>query len=198
MELVITHQDRYSRGQLILRTLLGFIYICIPHYFLLFFVGIWGGILQFVAFWVILFTAKFPENIFNFRVRLLNWNLRVEAVINNLIDGYPAFGLKGASDKAYLKAERPERVSRGLLLLRAILGVFYVMIPHGICLFGLGIASGVLIFLAFWAVLFTAEYPEKWHEFNVAVMRWGMRVNLYMSYLTDKYPPFSLQPQEQI
>jgi hypothetical protein len=194
MELVITHQDRYSRGQLILRTLFGSIYIGIPHYFLLFFVGIWAAILEFVTFWIILFTAKFPENIFNFQVKLLNWNLRVQAIMSNLIDGYPAFGLNGKNDKAYLKVERPERVSRGLLLLRAILGVFYVMIPHGICLYGLGIARGVLIFLAFWVVLFKAEYPEKWHEFNVAVIRWGMRVTLYMGYFTDEYPPFSLQP----
>jgi len=194
MEFVITRQERYSRGELILRTLFGLIYILIPHYFLLFFVGIWGAILEFITFWVILFTAKFPENIFGFQVRLLNWNLRVQAVINNLIDGYPAFGLKGTSENAFLKVERPERVSRGLLLLRAILGVFYVIIPHGICLYGLGIASGVLRFLAFWVVLFKAEYPEKWHEFNVAVMRWSMRVTLYMGYFTDEYPPFSLQP----
>ncbi|HEB31833.1 hypothetical protein LCGC14_2328390 [marine sediment metagenome] len=194
MEFVINHQERYSRGELILRTLFGGIYISIPHYFLIFFVAVWGAVLEFITFWAILFTARFPENIFSFQVRLLNWNLRVQAVTNNLIDGYPAFGLKGTSENAYLKIERPERVSRGLLLLRALLGGFYVMIPHGICLYGLGIASKFLVFLAFWAVLFKAEYPEKWHEFNIAVMRWGMRVTLYMGYFTDEYPPFSLQP----
>jgi hypothetical protein len=194
MEFVVVHQDRYSRGELILRTLFGIIYIYIPHFFLIFFVGIWAGILEFILFWIILFTAKFPESIFSFLLKFFNWNLRVQAVLSNLIDGYPAFGVKGTSEKAYLKIDRPERVSRGLLLLRALLGWAYVMIPHGICLFGLGIAQDFMIFLAFWVVLFKAEYPEKWHEFNVGVMRWGMRVTLYMAYFTDEYPPFSLQP----
>lgn len=194
MTLEITHQERYSRGQLLLRMLFGMIYIGIPHYFLLFFVGIWSSILEFVTFWVILFTAKFPETIFEFQIKLLNWRLRVQAVIGNLIDGYPAFGLKGTSEKAHLEVVRPKRVSRGLLLLRAFLGWAYVGIPHVICLVGLGIAVDFIAFLAFWVVLFKAEYPEKWHTFIVNVIRWSMRVVLYMGYFTDEYPPFSLNP----
>ena len=39
MKLSITHQESYSRGELILRTLFGVVYIAIPHFFLLVFVS---------------------------------------------------------------------------------------------------------------------------------------------------------------
>ena len=33
MKLDVTHQDSYSRGELLLRTFFGWLYIGIPHYF---------------------------------------------------------------------------------------------------------------------------------------------------------------------
>lgn len=194
MKLEITHQERYSRGQLLLRTFLGWIYILLPHGFLLFFVDIWSSILSFVKFWVILFTGKFPEGIFQFQIKLFNWSLRVNATMSNLVDGYPAFGINGTSDKVFLEVERPEKVSRGLLLLRVLFGLIYVWIPHLFVLIFRGIATNVLGFLAWWVVLFTANYPQKWHAFNTGTLRWGTRVALYMGFFTDKYPPFSGKP----
>ena len=110
MKLTITHQEGYSRGELILRTLLGGIYIAIPHVFLIIFVSIWSGILSFVTFWIVLFTAEFPEGIFNFQIGFLQWGMRLNASLANLVDGYPSFGVKGESDKVSLVVERPENV----------------------------------------------------------------------------------------
>ncbi len=191
MKLTITHQEKYSRGQLLLRTFFGMIYIGIPHFFLLSIVGIWSGILSFVTFWVVLFTAKFPESIFKFQIGYTNWSLRVEAILANLVDGYPAFFPSGTSDTVKLDVPRPERVSRGLVILRVLFGFIYVGIPHAFCLFFRLIASGVLGFLAWWAILFAGTYPSRWHAFNVGTYRWATRVNLYLGYFTDEYPKFS-------
>jgi len=191
MKLTITHQDSYSRGELILRTLFGAIYIAIPHFFLLAFVSIWSAILAFVTFWVVLFTGKFPQSIFEFQVKLMSWNLRVGAVMGNLIDGYPAFGLKGMSDKAKLEVEYPEKVGRGLVILRVLFGAIYVGVPHGFCLVFRLMWGAVLQFLAWWAVLFTGKYPEKWHAYQVGSQRWATRIGLYMGYFTDMYPQFT-------
>ena len=135
MKLSITHQEKYSRGELILRTLFGYFYIVIPHEFLLGIVGIWSGILSFVTFWIVLFTGRFPESIFNFQIGYQNWSLRVNASISNLVDGYPAFFPKGTSDTVKLEVPRPEKVSQGMVLVRALFGGIYVGIPHGICLY---------------------------------------------------------------
>ena len=40
MQFSVKSQDSFSRGQLILRTLFGWLYIVIPHAFLMFFVAI--------------------------------------------------------------------------------------------------------------------------------------------------------------
>jgi uncharacterized RDD family membrane protein YckC len=82
-------------------------------------------------------------------------------------------------------------LSRGLLLLRAFFGFLYVGIPHGFCLTFRSWATGIIAFLAWWVVLFTGKYPETWHAFNVGTYRWMMRVQLYMGFFTDEYPPFS-------
>jgi hypothetical protein len=111
-----------------------------------------------------------------------------------LFDGYPHFGLKPKDETVVLEVPRPERVSRLLVLLRTLFGVIYVSIPHGVCLLGRGIAAFVVVFIAWWAVLFTGKYPERWHAFVVGTYRWNTRLSLYMSYMTDEYPKFSGKP----
>jgi hypothetical protein len=194
MHLTVVHQELYSRGELLLRTIFGAFYIAIPHVFLWVFVGVWSAILGFVAFWAILFTGRYPQSMFEFQVKFLGWQQRVHATLGNLVDGYPAFGLNGTSSRVTLTVDYPERQSRGLVLLRLLFGFFYFLIPHGVCLAFRSIATGVLTFLAWWVVLFTGSYPISWHEFNVGTMRWALRVGLYNALLTDAYPPFSGRP----
>ncbi|MCK4593214.1 DUF4389 domain-containing protein [bacterium] len=86
---------------------------------------------------------------------------------------------------------RPEKISRGLLLLRLFFGVFYVGIPHGIALMFRGFAASCVLFVAFWAVLFTGQWPERMYSFVSGTYRWCMRVTAYLAFLTDEYPPFS-------
>jgi hypothetical protein len=191
MKLSITHQQTYSQGELILRTLFGPLYIGIPHGFLLGVVGIWYSIIEFVKFWVVLFTGRFPESMFEFQLRYQRWYLRVYATMMNLVDGYPAFYPRGTSETVKLEAARPEKVNQGMVLVRVLFGWLYVGIPHGICLYGRLIATMVLAFLAWWAVLFTGKYPERWHAFNVGTFRWAVRLVHYFGYFTDTYPPFS-------
>jgi hypothetical protein len=187
----IVHQDTYSRGELILRSLFGQIYIMIPHGFLLFFVSIGGFVLGFISWWAVLFTGKYPRSFFDYQVSLLRWNARVQARILHLADGYPAFGMDGTDDKVVLNIAYPEKLNQGILLLRLFFQTIYVFIPHGFCLFFRGIATLFVVFIAWWAVLFTGKYPKGMHDFVVGTLRWSTRVSIYTSFLTDKYPPFS-------
>jgi hypothetical protein len=190
----IHRQERYSRVELILRSFLGNIYMVLPHLFLLFFVSIASGFLGFLAWWAVLFTGKYPRSFFNFQVDVLKWSTRLQARIFNLSDGYPAFGMKAEDEKIILHIAYPDYLSRGLLLLRLFFQFFYVLIPHGFCLFFRLIACAIAVFIAWWAVLITGEYPKGIHEFVVGTLRWTTRLNIYLSFLTDKYPPFSGKP----
>lgn len=191
MKLYVKHQETNSRGELILRTLFGWLYITIPHVFVLIFVGLWGAVLQFVAFWVILFTGRYPESMFEFQVGLLKWGIRLNARMYNVSDGYPAFGINSTDEYTNLEVPYPEKVSRGLTLLRFFFGLFFVALPHGFILMFRAWLVGVLVFVAWWIVLFTGKYPDFAHEWVVGQMRWETRVNLYLQYMTDVYPPFT-------
>ena len=90
-----------------------------------------------------------------------------------------------------LSIEYPDRLSRGWVVLKALFGWLYVGIPHGICLMLYEIAVGVVTFIAFWAILFTAKYPRGMYDFIVGYMRWNNNVNAYLYFMRDEYPPFS-------
>jgi hypothetical protein len=86
----------------------------------------------------------------------------------------------------------PEKLSRGKLLLKTFFGWLYVGIPHGFLLFFYGIAVAVVLFIAWWAILFTGKFPKKMFDFVIGYIRWGLRVGAYLGYwFTDQYPPFN-------
>jgi hypothetical protein len=69
----------------------------------------------------------------------------------------------------------------------------FMVIPHLIVLWALGIAASVVVFIAWWAILFTGRYPKWAFEFVAGYIRWYTRVSSYYLLLTDKYPPFSIE-----
>ena len=85
-----------------------------------------------------------------------------------------------------------ESLSRGELLLRSFFGIIYIYLPHGFVLFFLTIGVLLAQFIGWWIILFTGKLPEGIHNFIVGYLRWATRVSLYMSNMTDTYPPFSL------
>jgi hypothetical protein len=190
----IKHQQEYSRGELLLRTFFGLLYIFIPHFLMIFLLAIVLMFMTFASFFIILFTGVTPKWYYEWVIKLQRWGLRVGARLSNLCDGYPAFGMDGQDDKTVLDLPFWQ-ISRGQLLLRAFLGCLLI-IPHAFVLYFRFIGTCVLMFLAFFAVLFTGKYPENWHRFNVGTMRWSMRVNLYMAWLYRDYPPFAGKPDE--
>src|SRR5687767_11527455 len=130
MKLHITHQESYSRGDLLLRSFFGWLYITLPHAFLMMFCSIWSGILSFIAFWAILFTGRYPQSFFEYQVKMFRWSVRVNARTSNLVDGYPAFYPSGTDDLTSLDIEYPERHSRGMLLVKTFFGAIYCALPH--------------------------------------------------------------------
>jgi hypothetical protein len=190
MKLEIAHQQRYSRGELLLRTFLGYFYIIIPHGFCLFFLSIWAMILHLVTFFIILFTGKYPKNNFYYFLNLFRWNLRVSARLYNLADDYPAFGLDAADSKTELDIAYRENVSRGKAALVFFLG-WLILIPHLFCIYFLAIGAWFVMLISWFAVLFTGEYPAGLHEYMVKFLRWLMRISMYLYFMYPDYPPFN-------
>jgi hypothetical protein len=65
-------------------------------------------------------------------------------------------------------------------------------IPHYIVLIVLAIVAVFVVVIAWFAIVFTGQYPRGLFDFVVGVGRWALRVQAYAFLLvTDRYPPFS-------
>ncbi len=70
-------------------------FLAIPHWFILFFLGIAAGFCVFISWFAILFTGRFPRSFFDFVVGVARWGLRVSAYAVLLVtDVYPPFSLR--------------------------------------------------------------------------------------------------------
>lgn len=69
-------------------------FLAIPHYIVLFVLGIVAFFALIVAWFAILFTGRYPRPIFDYVVGLMRWGLRVNAYVALLVtDRYPPFNL---------------------------------------------------------------------------------------------------------
>ncbi len=87
----IDYPPSLSRGLLILRTFFGYFYVMIPHGFILAFYGVAVSFVLFIAWWIVLFTGKYPEGMFRFVEKYFRWYLRVGAYMTFMTDVYPPF-----------------------------------------------------------------------------------------------------------
>ncbi len=75
---------------------------------------------------------------------------------------------------------------------------WFLAIPHVVVLAFLWFAFSVLTVVAWVSIAVTGRYPRSLFEFNVGVLRWTWRVQLYaFTFSTDRYPAFSLAPDPE-
>jgi len=87
----MSYPENLSRGTLLLKAFFGIFYCILPHAFMLFFRIIWSAILSFIAWWVVLFTGKYPQSTHEYNKGTILWTLRLNAYIRNMTDQYPPF-----------------------------------------------------------------------------------------------------------
>jgi len=85
-----------------------------------------------------------------------------------------------------LTVPHAERVSRWRLILRP-----FMLIPHFFWLSLYGIPVSFVLFVSFWAIIFTGKFPPGMYAFVSRYFRYYMRVIAYSYFLTDVYPPFN-------
>jgi Domain of unknown function (DUF4389) len=145
-----------------------------------------AGILVFIAWFAILFTGRFPLSFRDFVMMVFRWYQNVHAYLALQTAPYPPFS--GNAPYPLRVAVTPAESYKRLTVLLRI----FMVIPHAIVLFFLGIAQWVVTVIAWFAILFTGQYPEGMYGFSVGVSRWQARVYGYIWLLVDEYPPFSL------
>ncbi|MER7683720.1 DUF4389 domain-containing protein [Streptomyces sp. NPDC097610] len=198
-----TLDPRLTRWKWLVKWILAF-----PHYIVLLFLWIVFLLLSIVAFFSILITGRYPRPLFDFNVGVLRWNTRVNYYASSVLgtDRYPPFTLKDVPDYPIrVDVTYPKRLSRGLVLVKWLLVIPQLMVimilvsspssvyrhlddysPIGSGLIGLLSTVAVVI------LMFTGSYPRGLFDFLMGLLRWTMRVLVYVYLMTDKYPPFRL------
>jgi uncharacterized protein DUF4389 len=69
------------------------ILLAIPHFFVLAFLLTGWWITTIVAWFLILFTGRYPHGLYDFGVGALQWLIRIEAYMLLLVDEYPPFSM---------------------------------------------------------------------------------------------------------
>jgi hypothetical protein len=67
-----------------------------------------------------------------------------------------------------------------------------ILIPHLIVLYVLFIVLGIAHCFIWIPVLFTGRYPDWGFGLTAGVLRWTLRITLYLYGISDNYPAFSM------
>ncbi|MGD8814858.1 MAG: DUF4389 domain-containing protein [Anaerolineales bacterium] len=137
---------------------------------------------------MIIFRQRYPRWWFDFSRELTRFEARVGAYAALLTDLYPS---TVEEQSIHLEIDYPNvesDLNRWMPLVK-----WFLAIPHYIVLAFLIVGAVFAVIGAWFAILFTGEYPKALFDYVVGVARWGLRVNAYAFLLvTDMYPPFSL------
>jgi hypothetical protein len=186
-------------------------FMVIPQYFVFLFLSIAAWVIMFLSWWAILFTARYPKVFFDFITWWFRWGTRLTGYAYLLTDKYPPFsGREEAGYPVVLGVKAPRVLSRLTTFFRFPIipmpsftlgkgwGIMWqpgsgmpMTIPHIIVVYFINIAAFFILFLAWWAILFTGRYPKVFFDFITWWFRWVTRLTGYIYLLTDRYPPFT-------
>ena len=185
----VDHPERITNWRPLVQWLLA-----IPHYVVLYALGIVSQVVAVISWFVILFTGKLPEGLAGIQHLYIRYTNRTYSYAAFFREEYPPFGFDTtAPDPGDYPAVRTafgtqyDDRNRLTVAFRFILGI-----PHAIVLAFLGIAAYVAVIIGVFVVLFTGQWSAGLRDFVVGVLRWNTRFYAYMLLLTDEYPPFSL------
>jgi Domain of unknown function (DUF4389) len=183
------HADRHiTRWRPLVQWLLA-----IPHLLIAWALRSLRQVLTLISLFTVLFTTKVPRPLFDAIVMTYRYEWRAMSYVLFMHQDYPPFDFDlsteddGVEPHTSLRLSYPEHLERWKPLYK-----WFLAIPQYIALAVLCIAACLGVAAGFFAVLVTGEYPQGIRDFLVSAYRYALRVETYVGFLTDQYPPFSL------
>ena len=169
-------------------------FLAIPHLVIVTVLQYVAEAVAVISWFAIVFTGRLPVGLANFQTMYLRYYIRTNTYVGFLRAEYPPFTFDmepndPGNDPRIRVDANPALEDRN----RLTVGFrFILIIPQVIVLAVLLFAAAIVTLIAFFAVLFTAHWPEGIRDFAVNVHRYWLRVEAYALLLTDEYPPFAL------
>jgi hypothetical protein len=187
-------------------------FLAIPHYVVLAFLWVAFLVSTVIAGFAIVCTGRYPRPLFDFNVSVLRWNWRVGFYVYAALgtDRYPPFTLARTDYPADFDVAYPERLSRGLVLVKWLLAIPQLIIvfliaaailPYwwtdydwssGFQPIGGYSVLNLLVVIAGFFLLISGRYPSALFDLLLGINRWLYRVLTYVAFMRDEYPPFRL------
>lgn len=181
---VFTYDVGYTEDRNRLTTAFRII-LAIPH---LIVAQIWAylaEILGLIQWFVILFTGKRNEGMWNLQRSWLYYYCRVYGYVGLLYDQYPAFGTDPGTVPVRSSLDYEESANRLTSALR-----FIWVIPAAIISFFVGIGAFVVVVISWFSIVITGKQSKGMWDFVLKAQRFMLQVQSYMLLMTDTYPKF--------
>lgn len=179
VKLTIPYPERLSRILLFFKWL-----FVIPLMIIIVFWSIAAEIVLVIAFFAILFVGRFPRGLFDFVAHWFRFIFRVTSYFPYLLvdEWWPE-----EDHPLQFEVDYPERLSRGILLLKFLLLVLGVVVNLA------GVVSCIIILFAipaWFIILFTGRYPKGMYKMAVMLFQWEARVYSWQYLLRDEWSLF--------
>lgn len=142
------------------------------------------------AWFALVFTGRYPEGLYNFNAKFVQWSAMVGAFFNLETDEYPPFAL-GPDPDYPVQVSIPARkaqYSRAKAFFRVIVGIPVIFLGY----IQIIIASVMALF-GWFAILFTGRLSDGLFNPLRSALAYQTRYNAYFFLLTEDWPPFSLE-----
>jgi Domain of unknown function (DUF4389) len=169
---------RQSRATVALRIILA-----IPHFVVLYFLGVAVSVVAIIGWFGALFTGRLPDFAAVYLSGYVRWYCRVAAYLLLLTDEYPPFVFQDAAYPVRV-AVSPSRLNRLAVLFRFVLAIPAAILST----FLLSGVASIVIFIAWLTALVAGRLPGSLHQAFAAVLRYSARYYGYLYLLTDTYP----------
>jgi hypothetical protein len=159
--------------------------LVIPHYIVLYFLGIAAGVVAFIGWWAALFTGWLPDFAVSYLTGYMRWYARVNAYVMLLTDVYPPYSLDDEPAYPVRIAVPPRQHLNPLaVFFRIILAIPALVLTMLVTYGGVTIVA----FIAWLITLITGRLPNSLHAAYTAIFRYATRANCYVYMLTPAYP----------
>lgn len=158
-------------------------FLAIPHLLVL---NAWGSLLQVLAFiqwWIILFTGKRNQRIWNMQNYWLAYASRAYAYTYMLFDKWPYFGEKPEGEPTTYEFIYEQNAGRSSNFFRLIM-----LIPALFIYFALSIVTAFVLLFSWFTIVIAGKQSQSSFSFILKTHRYWISVNAYGLLMTDSYP----------